>query len=216
MADNLFEAKYDVTKKSKLKVFYESNKTLIYLIITVTIIFLGSLSYYIESKAKKRILLSESYIESRIYLENGKKEEALNILKNVILANDPAYSSLSFFMVLDHNLINDHNEINILFDHLLENNKFDEEIKNLLLYKKALYNSTHLDELKLLEEIKPLLNKKESVWKAHALLLLGDYFVSKNENYKAKDFYSQILSINNLQRDLYDQAKSQLLLISND
>ena len=56
-------------------------------------------------------------------------------------------------MVLDHNLINDHNEINILFDHLLENNKFDEEIKNLLLYKKALYNSTHLDELKLLEEI---------------------------------------------------------------
>ena len=216
MADNLFEAKYDITKKSKLKIFYESNKTLIYLIITVTIIFLGSLSYYIESKAKKRILLSESYIESRIYLENGKKEEALNILKNVILANDPAYSSLSFFMVLDHNLINDHNEINILFDHLLENNKFDEEIKNLLLYKKALYNSTHLDELKLLEEIKPLLNKKESVWKAHALLLLGDYFISKNENYKAKDFYSQILSINNLQKDLYDQAKSQLLLISND
>ena len=216
MADNLFEAKYDITKKSKLKIFYESNKTLIYLIITVAIIFLGSLSYYIESKAKKRILLSESYIESRIYLENGKKEEALNILKNVILANDPAYSSLSFFMVLDHNLINDHNEINILFDHLLENNKFDEEIKNLLLYKKALYNSTHLDELKLLEEIKPLLNKKESVWKAHALLLLGDYFISKNENYKAKDFYSQILSINNLQKDLYDQAKSQLLLISND
>ena len=50
MADNLFEAKYDITKKSKLKIFYESNKTLIYLIITVTIIFLGSLSYYIESK----------------------------------------------------------------------------------------------------------------------------------------------------------------------
>ena len=86
-------------------------------------------------------------------------------------------------------------------------------IKNLLLYKKALYNSTYLDELKLLEEIKPLLNKKESVWKAHALLLLGDYFISKKENYKAKDFYSQILSINNLQKDLYDQAKSQLLLI---
>ncbi|SVD25979.1 uncharacterized protein METZ01_LOCUS378833, partial [marine metagenome] len=78
MADNLFEAKYDITKKSKLKIFYETNKTLIYLIITVAIIFLGSLSYYIESKAKKRILLSESYIESRIYLENGKKEEALN------------------------------------------------------------------------------------------------------------------------------------------
>ena len=119
-------------------------------------------------------------------------------------------------MVLDNNLVTDYNEINVLFDHLLQNNEFDKELKNLLLYKKALYNSNHQDESKLLEEIKPLLSEKESVWKAHALLLLGDYFVSKKENYKAKDFYTQILSMKNLQEDLYDQAKSQLLLISND
>ncbi len=216
MADNLFEAKYDITKKSKLKIFYESNKTLIYLIITVTIIFLGSLSYYIESKAKKRVLLSESYIESRIYLENGKKEEALNILKNVILANDPAYSSLSLFVVLDHNLINDHNEINILFDHLLENNKFDREIRNLLLYKKVLYESNYVKETKLLSETKALLNEEESVWKAHVLLLLGDFYFSKREFIKAKYFYTQILSIKKLERGLYEQAKVKLIFISDD
>ena len=85
-----------------------------------------------------------------------------------------------------------------------------------MLYKKALYNSTHLDELKLLEEIKPLLNKKESVWKAHALLLLGDYFVSKKEYLKAKQFYAQILTINNLQKELYEQARLQLSFIAND
>jgi len=216
MNNNLFGAEYDITKKSKLRIFYESNKILIYLIVAVTLISLGSLSYYFQNKEKKRVLLSESYIESRITLEIGKKEEALNMLKNIILANDPAYSSLSFFIILEHNLISDYNEINILFNHLLENNKFDKEIKNLLLYKKALYNSTHLDESKLLEEIKPLLNNKESVWKAHALLLLGDYFVSKKESHKAKDFYIQILSIKNLQKDLYDHAKSQLILIAND
>ena len=216
MTNNLFEARYDITKKSKLKIFYESNKTLIYLIIAALIITFGSYSYYLHNKAEKRVLLSENYIESKIKLENGKKDEALNILKDIILANDPAYSSLSFFMVLDNNLVTDYNEINVLFDHLLQNNKFDKELKNLLLYKKALYNSNHQDESKLLEEIKPLLNEKQSVWKAHALLLLGDYFVSKKENYKAEDFYTQILSMKNLRKDLYDQARSQLLLISND
>ena len=79
-----------------------------------------------------------------------------------------------------------------LFDHLLENNKFDKEIRNLLLYKKALYKSNYVDELKLLEEIKPLLNNKESVWRAHALLLLGDFYFSKKEYIKAKIFISEI------------------------
>ena len=54
------------------------------------------------------------------------------------------------------------------------------------------------------------------MWRPHALLLLGDYFVSKGEYLKAKEFYTQILSINNLQKDLYDQAISQLTLITND
>ena len=98
---------------------------------------------------------------------------------------------------------------------ILENNNFEKEVRNLLIYKKALFNSNFITESELLEDIKPLLNS-ETLWKPHALLLLGDYFASKGEYLKAREFYIQILSINNLQKDIYDQAISQLAFITNE
>ena len=215
MPENLFEAQYDITKKSKFKKFYESNKILIFSSILILIIFFGSLSFYLEIKEKKKLLLSENYVQAKIYLENGDKIAATNMLKNLIFSNDPVYSTLSFFLILNQNLISNHQELSVLFDHLLENNKFENEVRNLLIYKKLLFNSNLTNESELLEEVKPLLNS-ETLWRPHALLLLGDYFVSKGEYLKAKEFYTQILSINNLQKDLYDQAISQLTLITND
>ena len=215
MTENLFEAQYDITKKSKLKKFYESNKILIFSSIFILIIFFGSLSFYLETKENKKLLLSENYVQAKIFLENGDKITATNILKNLIFSNDPVYSTLSFFLILNQDLISDHQELSVLFDHLLENNKFENELRNLLIYKKSLFRSNLINESELLEEIKPLLNS-ETVWRPHALLLLGDYFASKGEYLKAKEFYAQILSINNLQKDLYDQAISQLTLITND
>ena len=216
MPENLFETRYDLTKKSKLREFYESNKILIYSSILALIIIFASYSYYQVSKEKKKILLSENYIQAKIYLESGNKTEALEILKKVIFSNDPTYSTLSFFMILNENLVNDNNEVSRLFDYLLENNKFDKEIRNLLLYKKVLYKSNYVDEFKLLEETKTLLNNEESVWRAHALLLLGDFYFSRKEYIKAKDFYIQTLSIKNLHPDLYVQANSRLSFIADD
>ena len=216
MPENLFETQYDLTKKSKLREFYESKKILIYSSVFILIVVIGSTIYYQESKEKKKVLLSENYIQAKVYLAKGKKTEALEILRNIVFSNDASYSTLSFYMILSENLISDHEEVSKLFDHLLENNKFDKEIRNLLLYKKALYKSNYVDELKLLEEIKPLLHNEGSVWKVHALLLLGDFYYSRNEYKKARDFYIQILSMKNLQQDLYDQAKLKLVLISDD
>ena len=65
-----------------------------------------------------------------------------------------------------------------MFDHLLDNNKFEKEVKNLLIYKKALFNSNFVSESELLEDIKPLLNT-ETLWKPHALLLLVIIFYQK-------------------------------------
>ena len=215
MKENLFEAQYDITKKSRFKKFYESNKILIFSSILILIIFFGSLSFYLENKEKKKLLLSENYVQAKIYLGKGDKIAATNMLKNLIFSNDPVYSTLSFFLILNQNLISNHQELSVLFDHLLENNKFENEVRNLLIYKKLLFNSNLTNESELLEEVKPLLNS-ETLWRPHALLLLGDYFASKGEYLKAKEFYTQILSINNLQKDLYDQAISQLTLITND
>ena len=215
MAENLFEAQYDVTKKSKLNKFYESNKILIFSFIFILIILFGSFNFYLESKEKKKILLSENYLQAKIYLESGDRNKAISTLKEVIFANDPTYSTLCLFLIMNQNLITDYKELSDLFDHLLTNNKFSKEVRNLLIYKKALFNSDFFNESELLESIRPLLDT-ETLWKPHALLLLGDYFVSKREYIKAIEFYQEIFTINNLHQDLYNHAISQLSIISNE
>ena len=215
MAENLFEAQYDVAKKSKLKKFYESNKIFIFSFIFILVILFGTFSFYLESKEKKKILLSENYLEAKIYLESGNRNKALDILKEVIFANDPTYSTLCFFLIVNQNLITDYKELSALFDHLLANNKYTTEVRNLLIFKKALLNSNFVNESELLESLRPLL-KTETLWKPHALLLLGDYFVSKGEYIKAIEFYQGIFTIKNLHKDLYNHARSQLAIISDE
>ena len=215
MNENLFETQYDVTKKSKLKKFYEVNKILIFSVILILIIAIASVSFYSETKEKKKILLSDNYLAAKVYLENGDRNEVKNILKTIIFANDSTYSTLSLFLILNENLIVDQGELSNLFDHVLENNKFEKEVKNLIIFKKALFQSNFVSELELLDTVKPLIST-ETVWKPHALLLLGDYFASKKEYLKAKEFYVQILSLKNLHKELYNQARSQLIFIAND
>ena len=160
MNEDLIEARYDITKKSRLRRFYESNKILIFSSIFVLAIILISFSVYFENKKKNKILLSENYVQAKIYLENGDKNKAVNILKKVIFANDSTYSTLCFFLILNQNLIDDHKEISALFDHILKNNNFEKETRNLLIYKKALLSSNFVNESELLESIKPLKNKE--------------------------------------------------------
>ena len=215
MNENLFEAQYNVTKKSKLKKFYEVNKILIFSIILILIISIASVSFYSESKEKKKIFLSDNYQAAKVYLENDDRNKAKNILETIIFANDSTYSTLSLFLILNENLIVNQGEISNLFDHILENNKFEKEVKNLIIFKKALFQSNFVSELELLKSVNPLINS-ETAWKPHALLLLGDYFASKKEYLKAKEFYKQILSLKNLHKEMYDHARYQLISITND
>ena len=215
MNENLFETQYDVTKKSKLKKFYESNKILIFSTILVLILAIASVSFYSEFKEKKLTLLADNYIEAKVYLENGDRNIANDILKTIIFANNSTYSTLSLFLILNENLIVDRKELSHLFNHVLKNNKFEKEVQNLIIFKKALFQSNFVSELELLEATKPLINN-ETLWKPHALLLLGNYFVSKKEYLKAKEFYTQILSLKGLHKELYEQARSELVFITND
>ena len=215
MNQNLFEAKYNVTKKNKFLVLYEKNKILIYSLIASTVIILISFNFYFNFKENKKILLSEKYIEAKIYLENKENDKAKNILKDIIYENDSTYSTLGLFLIINQKLIIDNIELLNLFNHLLENNKFTKDLKNLLIFKKMLLNSNFIDEDKLIKSAKPLLNSN-TIWKPHALLLIGDYFSSKNENIKAKEFYNKIFTIKNVSNDIFNHAKLQIALISNE
>ena len=215
MNENLFETQYDVTKKSKFRRLYDANKLLIFSTLFVLIIASISFSFYTVSREKKQILLADNYMVAIFYLQNNERDKGRKILKEIILANNRTYSTLSLFLILDEDLVDDQREISNLFDHLLANNKFEQEVKNLIIFKKKLFLSNFANELEMVENAKQLINTN-TLWKPHALLLLGDYFSSKKQYLKAKEFYVQILSLQNLNIELYEQARSQLLLITND
>ena len=215
MNENLFETQYDVTKKSKFRRLYDANKLLIFSTLFVLIITSISFSFYTVSREKKQILLADNYMVAKFYLQNNERDKGRKILKEIILANNRTYSTLSLFLILDEDLVEDKREISNLFDHLLANNKFEQEVKNLIIFKETLFLSNFANELEMVENAKQLINTN-TLWKPHALLLLGDYFSSKKQYLKAKEFYVQILSLQNLNMELYEQARSQLLLITND
>ena len=99
--------------------------------------------------------------------------------------------------------------INKLFDIILNNKKLDQKIINLLIYKKALLNSDTNSEIEIINMIQPILNSK-SIWKPHSLLLLGDYFLSKNEKKKAKKYNNKILLEKNIDPNLSREAQSRI------
>ena len=215
MNEDLFSADYNVTKKNKLLRFYESNKILIFSGIFVLIIASVSIFFYMSSKENKKILLAENYMQAKIYLEKGEKNKARNILEKIIFSKNSTYSALSLFLLLEENLIIDKDQLSKLFEEVLKNNKYDEEIENLIVLKRLIFESNFLTEAEILNLANPLI-KQETIWKPHALMLLGDYFVFKNQNIKAREFYSKILLIENLHQGLYQQAQSQLTPIAND
>ena len=213
MNENLFQTQYDVTKKSKLKEFYQSNKILIFLTLIILIVGFVISIYLNELKDEKRNLLAEKYMTARLYLQNGEKNKAENIFKDLVLANDSTYSTLSLFIIINENLIQKPEIVYELFNHVLKNNKFEKEFKNLISFKKALYESNFVNESQLLDSLNAIINS-DSLWKPHALLLLGDYFFNKKENLKAKEFYEKTLSLKNLDNKFYDQARFKLSFIN--
>ena len=127
----------------------------------------------------------------------------------MIKDKDTTYSPLALYFILDNNLIDDSNEINDLFDLVINKVDLEKEIKNLIIYKKALYNADNIGENQLLEILNPLVNS-QSVWKSHALYLLAEYFYSKNEKEKSKEFFKQILNTENANGDLVKEARKRL------
>ena len=99
--------------------------------------------------------------------------------------------------------------INNYFDVLIKEVKFDKEIKNLIIYKKALFNADNAEESELLNILNPLINS-ESVWKSHALYLMAEYFYTKNQKQKAKEFFNQIVNLENSNPDIRLQTEKRL------
>ena len=127
----------------------------------------------------------------------------------MINKNDSTYSPLALYFIIDNNLIDNTNEVNTLFNELINETNLEEEIKNLVTYKKGLYNSEFASENDLLQILKPIMNSK-SIWKSHSLYLLAEYFYSKKEKQKAKEFFNQILLLQNANSEIKVETQKRL------
>ena len=113
------------------------------------------------------------------------------------------------YFIIDNDLIADKEKMISLFDTVIYDSSLESEIKNLVIYKKALFYADEIDENDLLKMLGPLINS-ESVWKSHALYLMAEYFYSKNEKKKSKEFFNQIVNLKNSNQELMLEAQKRL------
>jgi len=196
-------------RNERIKNFFINNKKK--LIITVSImlvIIIGYLSFE-KSKERTKIKLANQYNLALIDLNPDNKQKTINEMVSVVKSKDATYSPLALYHLLDNNLLENNEEINILFNELIENTNLENEIKNLIIYKKALFNSDFVSENELLKILNPVINS-ESIWKSHALYLLAEFFYSKGEKQKAKEFFNQILVLANTNETIKTESQKRL------
>ena len=202
------------TRNEKIKNFFIKNKKKLIIIFSIIAILLIGYFSFNEINKRNKIKLANLYNSIIIdYNLNGSdvssKENITKDLTFLINKQDATYSPLALYFIIDNNLINNRNEINELFDTLIDKTKLDLEIKNLIIYKKALFNSDFINENDLIYTLSPIINS-ESIWKSHALYLIAEYFYSNNQKNKAKEFYNKILLLPKANNDIKIQTQKRL------
>ena len=197
------------TTSEKIRSFFLDNKKILISAFVLGILIILSFYYFQTYKSKQKELISNKYNTVVMDYKDANNAEIVSSLKEIIMNKDSTYSPLALYFIIDNKLIDNRGEINSLFDILINKTSLEEEIKNLIIYKKALFNADFIEENLLLEILNPLINS-QSVWKSHALYLVAEYFYSKNEKKKSKEFFSLILNLDNSNQDIAKEAQKRL------
>ena len=155
-----------INSSEKIANFVQKNKNIIlinFILIISVLVGISYFNYYQKSKNEK---ISEKFVQAGIYLSLNKQEESKKIYKQVISSKNKFYSILALNNILDNDLEQNNEEVLKLFD-IVENIKIENEQKNLIKLKKALYLikiSRDNEGKKLLDEI----ISDDSIWKEAA------------------------------------------------
>ena len=197
------------TRNERVRNFFVKNKIKIISSLLAIIIVLIAAYSFDKYKTNQKIEISNKFNSTTLMHSDKNKESTIKNLVEIINKKDPTYSPLSLYFILDKKLISDRVKINDYFDLLIENTTLDKEINNLVIYKKALFNADQAQESDLLNILNPLINS-ESVWRSHALYLMAEFFYSKDQKQKSKEFFNQIISLENPNSDIKLQAEKRL------
>lgn len=196
-------------RNERIKNFLIHNKKRILIFLGLIVFLLLLFFGYGEFKENNKIKISDRYNSLTIQYNEQNQQTTLNGLEELVLEKDSTYSPLALYFIIDRKLTLDKEKINTYFNVLINDTSLDKEILNLIIYKKALYNADTISEIDLLNILKPITNS-ESVWKSHALYLIAEYFFSKDQKEKSKEFFQQITELENSNPDIKNQALKRI------
>ncbi len=196
-------------RNERIKNFLIHNKKRILIFLGLIVFLLLLFFGYGEFKENNKIKISDRYNSLTIQYNEQNQQTTLDGLEQLVLEKDSTYSPLALYFIIDRKLTLDKEKINTYFDVLINDTSLDKEILNLIIYKKALYNADTISEIDLLNILKPITNS-ESVWKSHALYLIAEYFFSKDQKEKSKEFFQQITELENSNPDIKNQALKRI------
>ena len=197
------------TRNEKIRNFFIKNKKILIISLSTIILIIFGFFGYEEIQKNKKNKIAEKYNSTVIDFISADKTNVKNKLIQIINEKDPTYSPLALYFIIDNEIDASKEEINKYFDVMIEETNLEKEIKNLIIYKKGLFNTDHVSENSLLQILNPLINS-DSVWKSHALYLMAEYFLYKNQNQKAKEFYNQILNFEKSNQNIKLEAQKRL------
>ena len=197
------------TRKQKIINFFLDNKKKIISILLILIFLIFAIFVKNELNKRKKISLSEDFNKITLNYKSMNKESVINELSKIIHERDNTYSPLALYFLIDNQILLEKEKINKFFNILIEKTNLDNEILNLIIYKKALFNSDFVDEITLLSILDPLI-KKDTIWKPQAYFLLAEFSFDKNEKQKAKKYYEKILTLNNVNSFLTTETRIRL------
>ena len=197
------------TRNEKIKNFFVNNTKKLIIAISAIVLIIFGYFIYEDLKKKNKIKLANRYNLVTIKFISEDKNKFENELIDIVNEKDRTYSPLALYFLIDNNIVNENKKINELFDVIINETSLEEEIKNLVIYKKALFNSDFESENNLIQILSPVINS-DSVWRSHALYLMAEYFYYKNQKQKSKDFFNQILILENSNPNIKIETQKRL------
>lgn len=180
--------------QSKTSNFIKKNFKNLIILLFFLILVLFSAFIYKDLQKKNEIKIAENYTQATIKFKENKSDEAKQLLENIIQKGHRFYSPLALYFIIDNNLEKDSFKIVSFFDRILLISSIDKENINLIKIKKTIFLFKLGEEEAIIKTLNPIINS-DSVWRNMAINLISDYFLSKDQKAKAKE-YLQLLNKN--------------------
>jgi len=187
--------------KDKLRSFFKKYKFILFFIITIILLSVTifiSRKIYIEQQSKKSL---QAYLNINYLIDQKNFQKAKDELWKLTNTSTNIYKNLAFSKLLE--LESNYPDTQKKIFEKIESSNLNKDDKILFQIKRAILFFDNLDEKELLR-ILDIQKFKNSPWEILALDVIGDFYQSKNQNQKAKEFYNKIINLKNLP-DIFKQ-----------